>query len=213
MEGNNMYKTHGIACQIFSQRSAINLSKVVTVDSLSIKQPWSQIGKQVKSVEELGVDSPYLFGFKRETYLYMSAHKHKVHGQLLAIINSKKSDADKALSLMTIYLKIPGLGLAKAGFLCQLTAGLVGCMDTHNIRRYGIDPNTMKLDKTLKSKKGLESNRQKVIKYIDMCHDYGTENMWNSWCSFVATKDKQAKELWQDANHVSEVHYTYLTGE
>tara|TARA_B100000470_G_C19743240_1_gene370208 strand:- start:232 stop:924 length:693 start_codon:yes stop_codon:yes gene_type:complete len=206
----NMYKTHGINCQVFSQRSADNLFKTVMMASSSIKQPWSSIGKQLKDILSNGADSEYLFSFKRETYLYMVSHKHKVHAQLLAVINSKKTDADKASSLMNVYLKVPGLGLAKAGFLCQLTAGLVGCMDSHNIKRYGVDPKTMRLNNKPKGKKALDSNTRKVLNYIDMCHDYGTENMWNSWCSHIATKDKQAKEFWQDANHVSEAHYTYL---
>ncbi len=98
-----MYKTHGINCQVFSQRSADNLFKTVMMASSSIKQPWSSIGKQLKDILSNGADSEYLFSFKRETYLYMVSHKHKVHAQLLAIINSKKTDADKASSLMNVY--------------------------------------------------------------------------------------------------------------
>ena len=47
---------------------------------------------------------------------------------MLAVINSTNlTDHAKAISLMKIFLKIPGLNLAKAGFVCQLVAGLVGC--------------------------------------------------------------------------------------
>tara|TARA_R100000742_G_C4279416_1_gene103924 strand:+ start:1304 stop:1930 length:627 start_codon:yes stop_codon:yes gene_type:complete len=208
-----MYQTHAIACQKFSQRSADNLFKAVMMASSSIKQPWSHIGKQLKDIESLGTDSKYLFGFKRDTYLYMTTHKHKIHSQLLAVLNSKKTDDQKAESLMNIFLRVPGLGLAKAGFVCQLTAGLVGCMDSHNVKRYGVEPSSLNLNRNPRGKKALKTNATKVTNYISLCHKYGTENMWNSWCSFVATKDKQAKELWQDANHVSEVHYTYLIGE
>ena len=210
VEGNQMYKTHAIACQKFSQKSADNLFKVVMMAASSIKQPWSNIGKQLKDIESIGVDSKYLFGFKRDTYLYMETHKHKIHSQMLAVINSKKTDDEKAKSLMTIFLRVKGLGLAKAGFVCQLTAGLVGCMDSHNIKRYGVEPNSLNLNRNPRGKKALETNATKLVNYISLCHKHGTETMWNEWCSFVANKDKKAKKFWLDANHVSVVHYTYL---
>jgi hypothetical protein len=83
-------------------------------------------------------------------------------------------------------------------------------MDVHNIKTYGLDHKALSLNKKLKTFKGLESNRNKVENYIRLCHDYGTENLWNSWCSMIA--DKYPKDF-MDGNHVSELHYTYLTGE
>ena len=43
--------------------------------------------------------------------------------------------------------------------------------------------------------------------YIKLCHDYGTEELWNAWCESLALKS----DRWVDGFHVSEVHYTYLT--
>ena len=110
---------------------------------------------------------------------------------------------------MTIFLRVDGLGLPKAGFCCQLIAGMVGCMDVHNIKMYDLDANSFKLNPKPKTDKAFASNQQKITSYINLCHDYGCEQLWDSWCDMLATKSKR----WQDGNHVSEVHYTYLTGE
>jgi len=93
--------------------------------------------------------------------------------------------------------------LPKAGFLCQLCAGLVGCIDIHNIRMYNIDPKTLTLSKTVKSP---AIRRKRIENYVDLCHTIGTETLWNTWCDFLSTKSKR----WVDGNHVSEVHYTFL---
>ena len=75
---------------------------------------------------------------------------------------------------------------------------------------YGIDVKSLKYNKKCKTSRGIDNNRKQLIKYINLCHDYGTENLWNSWCSMIA--DKYPKDF-IDGNHVSELHYTYLTGE
>ena len=107
---------------------------------------------------------------------------------------------------MRIFLRVPGLGLPKAGFVCQLTAGLVGCMDVHNIKMYDLDTRVLTLDKNVKSEAKITA---KIQDYVKLCHDYGTEFLWNSWCEYLSTKS----DKWIDGFHVSEVHYTYLTEE
>ena len=176
---------------------------------LSIRQPWLNIGNQMIDVRTNKLGAKSLWGFKKDTYIYLESNKHKIYAQMMAVINSNKTDASKAMSLMNIFLRVNGLGMAKAGFMCQLTAGLVGCMDSHNLKMYNLDANDFKLTKNPKTIKSLDANVKKIRNYVQICNEYGTENLWNSWCSFLATKSTK----WRDANHVSEVHYSYLTGE
>ena len=103
---------------------------------------------------------------KAATYDYVSTHKHFMYGQMRAALNSHYSNDLKAFSLMKIFLKIDGLGIAKAGFVCQLVSGLVGCMDVHNIKTYGIDPKSLVLNKNLTSKRGIENNEKKIKQYM-----------------------------------------------
>jgi hypothetical protein len=200
-----MYKKHATEIQKFAQQSANNLESVIVMVVLSIQQNWSSVGGQLKDVKQNGEGSRYLWGNKALTYKYLQKRKVFMYSQFMATINSNKDDHEKALSLMKIFLRVPGLGLAKAGFVCQLTAGLVGCIDTHNIRMYGIDEKLLKLPTSLKSET-LKKNR--IEKYINICHNLGTEALWDKWCTYLATKNTH----WVDANHVSEVHLTYLKG-
>ena len=204
-----MYKIHATAVQAYSQVSADNLADVALMTVLSIRQPWLNIGKQLADVRANRLEAKSLWGGKKKTYTYLQANKHKMYAQVMAVINSSKTDASKAMSLMKIFLRVDGLGMAKAGFMCQLTAGLVGCMDSHNLKMYSLDAKEFVLLKNPKTTKGLEANKKKVRNYVQICHEYGTENLWNSWCSFLATKSTK----WKDAYHVSEVHYSYLIGE
>ena len=205
-----MFRNHNSKIKSFSQRNADNLALVILMVSLSIQQKWSTVGHMLSNVKKENKDSIYVWGNKAATYDYISTHKHFMYGQMRATMNSFYSDDLKAFKLMKIFLKVDGLGMAKAGFVCQLVSGLVGCMDVHNIKTYDIDPNSLVLNKNLISKRGIENNDKKIKQYIKLCHDYGTENLWNSWCSMIA--DKYPKDF-HDTNHVSELHYTYLTGE
>jgi len=187
-----MYKIHAKAIQDYSRLSSDNLSDVILMVVLSIQQPWYAVGEQLKDVKKLGRDSRFIWGNKIKTF-----------DSLLAVLNSSKSDDDRALSLMNVFLQIDGLGLAKAGFVCQLTAGLVGCIDVHNIRMYNIPKKDLSFSKSIKSK---ALKNKKVSNYISVCHDIGTENLWDTWCSFLATKSKK----FEDGFHVSKVHYDFL---
>lgn len=204
-----MYLTHAVNCQQYSQRNANNLADVVLLVVLSIQQNWLSVGDQLADVRKNGHESKFLWGNKQLTYRYLMCNKHKMFAQIKAVLNSNKNRDDKAYSLMKIFLRVDGLGLPKAGFCCQLVGGLVGCMDVHNIKMYNIDSKSLKLNSSPKTEVARATNEKKIKDYISLCHSYGCGNLWNSWCEFIALKSKK----WQDANHVSEVHYTYLTGD
>jgi hypothetical protein len=198
-----MYDIHAVNIKKFSKESPENLADVILMVVLSIQQDWKSVGKQIQDVKEHGAESRFLWGNKAKTYKYLAARKNFLFSQFLAVINSNKTDGDKALSLMKIFLQVPGLGLVKAGFCCQLTAGLVGCIDLHNIRLYGISENHLKISMKVKNK---ELIRQKINNYVSICHNIGTEKLWNNWCEHLSTKNS----FWRDGFHVSEVHQQYL---
>ena len=198
-----MYINHAKAIQDYAKQSSNNLVDVITMVVLSIQQPWLSVGDQMADVKQNGVDSKFLWGNKRKAYNYITKRKDFIYNQYLAVINSNKSDDDKAYSLMNIFLRVEGLGMVKAGFVCQLSAGLVGCIDLHNIRLYGIDEKVLKLPKSLKTKT-LRDDR--INKYISICHNIGTENLWDTWCDYLSTKSPK----WSNGFEVSKVHYDYL---
>jgi hypothetical protein len=198
-----MYKVHAKAVQDYSRLSSDNLADVILMVVLSIQQPWHSVGNQLKDVRKLGRDSRFIWGNKIKTFDSLQAKKDFIYSQYLAVLNSSKPDDERALSLMNVFLQIDGLGLAKAGFVCQLTAGLVGCIDVHNIRMYNIPKKDLAFSKSIKSK---ALKDKKISNYVSVCHDIGTENLWDTWCSFLATKSKK----FEDGFHVSKVHYDFL---
>ena len=198
-----MYNIHAKAVQDYSRLSSDNLSDVILMVVLSIQQPWYAVGDQLKDVKKLGRDSRFIWGNKIKTFDSLQSKKDFIYSQYLAVLNSSKSDDDKALSLMNVFLQIDGLGLAKAGFVCQLTAGLVGCIDVHNIRMYNIPQKDLAFSKSIKSK---ALKDKKISNYISVCHTIGTESLWDTWCCSLATKTKR----YEDGFHVSKVHYDFL---
>ena len=198
-----MYNIHAKAVQDYSRLSSDNLSDVILMVVLSIQQPWCAVGDQLKDVKRWGIGSKFIWGNKIKTYNFLMSRKDFIYSQYLAVLNSSKSDDDKALSLMNVFLQIDGLGLAKAGFVCQLTAGLVGCIDVHNIRMYNIPKKDLAFSKSIKSK---TLRDKKISNYISVCHTIGTENLWDTWCCSLATKTKR----FEDGFHVSKVHYDFL---
>ena len=198
-----MYNIHAKAVQDYSRLSSDNLSDVILMVVLSIQQPWYAVGDQLKDVKRWGIGSKFIWGNKIKTYNFLISRKDFIYSQYLAVLNSSKSDDDKALSLMNVFLQIDGLGLAKAGFVCQLTAGLVGCIDVHNIRMYNIPKKDLAFSKSIKSK---TLRDKKISNYISVCHTIGTENLWDTWCCSLATKTKR----FEDGFHVSKVHYDFL---
>jgi len=198
-----MYDIHAKAVQDYARLSSDNLADVILMVVLSIQQPWYSVGEQLKDVKLHGINSRFIWGNKKKTYQSLVSRKEFIYSQYLAVLNSKKSDDDKALSLMNVFLQVDGLGMAKAGFVCQLTAGLVGCIDIHNLKLYNIPMKDLKLSKSLKSK---AIKNKRVMNYISICHNIGTKNLWDTWCNFIATKSKR----FEDGFHVSKVHYSYL---
>ena len=163
-----MYITHAKAIQNYAKQSSDNLVDVITMVVLSIQQPWLSVGDQMADVKQNRLDSKFLWGNKRKAYTYITKRKDFIYNQYLAVINSNKSNDDKAYSLMNIFLRVEGLGMV-----------------------------------SLKTKK-LRDDR--INKYISICHNIGTENLWDTWCDYLSTKSPK----WSDGFEVSKVHYDYL---
>ena len=177
------------------QTSADNTADMVMMVVLSIQQPWHAVGDQMRDYKALGADSRFVWGNKRKTFDWLQDNKEALYRDAM--------DAHNDNELMQAFLQVPGLGLAKAGFCCQLFAGRVGCIDVHNLRRLNIAPSVLCLDKKCQP----ETKRKKIDAYISACKSRRTSWLWDSWCKLIAKKDPKR---WANGDHVSAVHYEYL---
>ena len=164
----------------------------------TIQQQFHTVGAIVKDAEEYGLESKHLWGHKAKSMEYVIENKQMLYD---AIFDPNMDLEDKLLSVA----EVPGIGLVKAGFVLQLCIGEVGCLDVHNLRRFGLDAQTFKMGKV----KYLTA-RKKATLYLETCIDCGrSETLWNEWCQLIA--DKYPKR-WFGADHVSATHAEIITG-
>jgi hypothetical protein len=103
---------------------------------------------------------------------------------------------------MLAVLAVPGLGIPKAGFVLQLVCGRVGCMDSHNMRKFALSP------KDFRASGSINAVTKRVDAYINVCQKVGgCEYLWNQWCEFIAEK---YPDKFSSADHVSQVHVSSI---
>lgn len=181
----------------WSQRNPANMMDMIMMVALSIRQPWSGIGNQVADYREHGVESRFVWGNKLKTLEHLEEHGN-------AIYYAAKGEYTDG-RLMELFIEIPGIGLAKAGFIVQLWNGRVGCIDSHNLKRLSIPASVL----VWNSKAKPLTKAMKINAYIDACKRRRSEWLWNTWCNLIA---KKHPKHFADSAQVSRSHVTYLTG-
>lgn len=92
--------------------------------------------------------------------------------------------SNDVVDAMDLALTLPGLGMVKAGFLCQLYGHPVGCIDSHNADVFNVSVDRFRVVKT-----HLASTRiRKIHEYIDLCgHLGGADYLWDHWCAYLSS--------------------------
>jgi len=183
-----------------------NPDKLLTVGTMvlvSIRMQWVGVGTQMESVRKLGVNSPCLWGWKRDGYKYLRDNHIHLYGRVKAC----RSGRIEVHDLLREFLKVPGLGLPKAGFLAQLVVGKAGCLDMHNIERFDLDPKVWAIRPRANAADQVREIEDKIALYlhlIDLCG--GTRKLWDEWCEHLNEK----VSTFYNADDVSRRHWVYL---
>lgn len=150
---------------------------------LSIRQPFHRVAGDFATVQREGADARPLFGWKRAGFQFLLDNAESFR---VAANNARgKDDAESLESLILTFLEMPGLGLAKASFLAQLTTGRGACLDSHNLERLGLNEAAFKLPKKLLPRSILA----KLRAYNSVWQSQGDSAFWwDSWCDHVAAK-------------------------
>lgn len=170
---------------------------------LTIRMQFGGIGRQLQRVRA-GDEAP-LWGFKAEGAAYLREHAEYLH--------ERAEDARQGRiwvnDLLRDYYAVPGLGLVKAGFVVQLLIGEAGCIDMHNLARFGLEAKEFDVPKRKDPDEQLRVIDECIEHYLWTCEMLGgSEQLWDGWCEFVANTYK----TYDDAEDVSRRHVTYLTG-
>ena len=197
-----MYKTD----QSRIERWCKNPDKLVHVGTmvlLSIQMQWAGVGNQLADVRKHGSKSKCLFGSKRAGYIYLRDNKVKLYNEVRRYRAGKTYLDD----LMREFLKVPGLGIPKAGFLCQLVVAHSGCLDMHNIARFDLDPKVWIVRPRANAADQVQEIDDKISLYLRLIEACGgSEKLWNEWCEHLNDK----VSTFDNAADVSLRHWTYL---
>lgn len=164
----------------------------------TIRTPLSRTLEQVKDIKTNGVDSKALWGNKRAGYHHLKVFRRELYRDLI----ENPVSASEGLYRL---LAVPNLGIPKASFMLQCVGYETACLDSHNLRRFGISPELTKV-----SSKKPEKVMEKVVVYQGVCKKHGTsEFWWDSWCEYVA--GNRYNQSLSTADKVSAFHYEVIT--
>ena len=204
----------------FCQRSPRNMRDMIIILGIGSQQQrfdavvnthgnaWRRLGLKAGFLTNAKKQEGAAFTLENQQEIYDKAISClSLKGRTVVQLEDRKVHIDNIdLELMKVFLEIPQLGLAKAGFCCQLFTGRIGCIDVHNLNRLKIDPKVLEFDKSVKSE---ETRNKRIAAYVDACRKRKCRWLWDSWCNFLA---KRWPNNWRDGDHVSLVHYECLLG-
>lgn len=193
------YDTHAAQIAAWAWENPQHLREVILFVSATIQQRFETVPTILADIREHGDRSRYLFGSKRATYRYATDHAEDLFADLRSVRDIEDPE-DAACAAVGVLLAVPGLGMVKAGFVAQLLGFEVGCLDTHNLQRFGYKPDAFKLASTLSE----PTRRRKVRQYVETCRKHGgARRLWNEWCDHVAGR---WPATWSSGADVSGAH-------
>ena len=177
-----MYDRDAVAIAEYAKSAPHALMDVITFTLCTIQQPLQQVLNQRKDIEAHGASSKFLFGSKRDGYIWTDKNKGYLWRVMHDILKREDSDERKA-DLIQHFMQVPGLGMVKAAFVVQMIGGGTACLDTHNLKALGMTEAQVKVSPKLKP----ETARRKVMNYVRLCDETGgAKYWWDRWCEHVA---------------------------
>jgi len=166
----------------------------------TIQSALFQCKNQIKDTNVNGANSKYMWGKKGDGYDYLRKHDAFLWGKVNHIKQSMGTDSVEAcVAAIELFLPVPNLGMVKAAFVAQCLGFNVACIDSHNLKRLGMNENQVKLGKVKP-----ETRTKKIAAYVEMTQEQGSEYWWDSWCEYVA--GNQANRQLDTGDVVSRYH-------
>lgn len=194
-----MYNTHATFIAADVEGSPAAFRDVCLFVLATIQEPLERMEEAMASIRQHGADSPYLWGMKRQGYRDVMEKHGALYDEICALRDAGPGwEAD---AIVAIVDAIHGIGTAKAGFVLQLAFNVVGCLDSHNLKRFGLRKEAFNIAATIKRRR---TKQAKARAYVEACHALGgCEFLWNSWCDHVASL---RPEVWPTGEDVSAAH-------
>jgi hypothetical protein len=171
-----MYAQHQPIISKYASRGPQELANVCRFVLATIRCSFPDAVHAYRQERATGQRNPAaFFGTKHEGLDWIERNEAYLWGEFVEC----GFDAER---LVALFVQIPGIGLVKAGFIAQLTRGVSGCIDTHNLQRFGMAYGDVKFNKEA----GPNTRARKIAKYNRVVHALGgTETLWDEWCAYV----------------------------
>ena len=119
---------------------------------------------QIDDVNTLGAQSRFMWGKKGDGLEYTKANDGFLYGKIKHIEQTYGLDSvDGCVEAIELFLNVPNLGMVKAAFVAQMFGFNVACIDSHNLKRLGLNANAVKLGKVKPA-----TRRAKIADYVKM---------------------------------------------
>lgn len=198
-----MFNTHNPIIGEWARRNPDNMATVFMFVTATIQQPIEQVPAILKDYREKGAKSAYAWGWKGEAIEHYQENREAIYGDLMAIYEGVKCPKGLEVALLAYLANLPGLGLVKGAFVAQLAFGVGGCMDSHNMKRFGVKAARF----SASAFKALRSPNAKVARVQEYCALVakvgGGAGLWDSWCDYVAGL---RPKVFADGFAVSQLH-------
>ncbi len=219
-----MFAKHQSYIQEYGAQSPETMARVLRFVVITIQNRLFNCPGDMETVDsalaglgDFDVAQGILYGHKQSAIDYIESEKERLFSLARLAYDSPASEREKSESLLALFCEIPGLGFVKSGFAVQLLFGLAGCLDSHNLERFGINPNKVRSSR-FKNAKRPSQKRKVLAEYLDYCETLGgASGLWDSWCKYLATREDPHgvkfngnRPLYDSAYHVSALHCTAL---
>jgi len=203
-----MYKSHQPLISRWAREDSENLRDVMQFVILTVRCPLRRAVGDLHALrspndnERDDTERSALWGWKHEAYSYVEANHEHIHAHLEDLWASSGKPSVVEDAMLAYVSSLPGFGMVKAGFVLQIAYGISGCLDSHNVRRYGLDANAIGAKKA-KVKRPV-TRMKHVRNYRRMVETLGgTEALWDTWCAYVAENQPNS---YSSAEQVSALH-------
>lgn len=182
-----------------ARKNAGGLIDVVDFTLATIQQQFPTVPNILADWRLNGPTSPMMFGSKRDGWQYIREHNARLFSLMTYLY--AREDVEEAIDTM---LEVPGLGIVKAAFVCQLFGFNTGCIDTHNAILYDIDV------KAFRTTDGMQARTKlaKISAYQALVVGLGgSQPLWERWCHYVGERYSG----FADGRHCSRHHVWCVT--
>ena len=205
-----MFNTHQNEIGHFARESAGNMARVYQFVITTVQQSLVDTPNFMSDIDTQGDKSKHLWGWKRDAFTFSIENADAIFDTSMTIYREISDPEIVRHELLKFFAGLPGLGLVKGGFMVQLCFGLSGCIDTHNINRFGLDDKTFKAARFKGAK--TDKTRNAIVRayheIVDACG--GCAALWDEWCEHVASRQPQN---YDNAFDVSAIHVLAIKGK